>query len=117
MLREQGVRRGREDRRWFSDEEFDLIVWTDKDGGVRAFQLCYDRSGEERALTWSREDGYRHHRVDSGDESPLRNRTPILAANGPFHAEQVVERFRAAATHLEAGLCAFILEKLQATSL
>jgi hypothetical protein len=107
------VRRGQPDRRWFSDEEFDLIVWTDDDGSVRAFQLCYNRSGEERALTWSREAGYRHHRVDAGEESPLRNKSPILLTNGPFPTEQVVARFQLAAGEIEADLRAFILEKLR----
>jgi hypothetical protein len=117
MLREEGVRQGQEDRRWFSDEELDLIVWFDGDGGVRAFQLYYNLSSEERALVWSREGGYRHHRVDSGEESPLRNRTPILLADGPFSAGQVITRFQVAAADLETGLRAFIFEKLRGGSL
>ena len=116
MLREHGIRQEQPDRRWFSDEDLDLIVWTGGDGGVHAFQLCYTRFGEERVLAWNREGGYLHHRVDSGEESPLRNKTPILLADGPFPAEQVLERFQAAAGDLEAGLRAFILEKLKAFS-
>ena len=48
-------------RRWFTDEYFDLIAWYEtpaaKDARpgamkeLKGFQLCYDKTGRERALT------------------------------------------------------------------
>jgi hypothetical protein len=45
-----------------ADDYFDLIVWYEPDGGVHGFQLCYDKPGRERALTWTLVDGFRHGR-------------------------------------------------------
>jgi hypothetical protein len=36
-------------RRWFSDGDFDLIVWY-AGGEIAGFQLCYDKGRRERAL-------------------------------------------------------------------
>ena len=38
-------------RRWFRDDELDLIVWYGDDGSIEGFQLCYDKLQHERALT------------------------------------------------------------------
>src|SRR5438105_15406914 len=80
-------------RRWFFDEYFDLIVWYDWDLTIRGFQLCYDKPGHERALTWTMERGFRHDEVDSGDEDPRANRAPILTAATSFPAEMVRREF------------------------
>jgi hypothetical protein len=54
-------------RRWFTDEFFDLIVWYDEKRTLVGFQLCYDKEGRERALTWTREHGFQHNRIDDGE--------------------------------------------------
>jgi len=40
-------------RRWFTDDYFDLIVWYGDQNAMIGFQLCYDKQGKERALTWT----------------------------------------------------------------
>lgn len=81
------------DRRWISDDYFDLIVWYEPGGAVHGFQLCYDKSGNERALTWTRGGGFSHSAIDSGEANPNANRTPILVADGEFPAAQVHGEF------------------------
>jgi hypothetical protein len=57
MLREiSAVRQDQADlrRRWFQDDYFDLFVWVAPEGGIVAFQLAYDRGGDERVLGWHR---------------------------------------------------------------
>jgi hypothetical protein len=48
---------------------------------IAAIQLCYDKSSTERAVTWSPPRGHEHFRVDAGEDSPLRNETPLLVAD------------------------------------
>src|SRR5438874_11368928 len=59
-LREVAIARTRERRRWFSDDDFDLIVGLDSRDAIMWFELCYDRSRVERALTWTPTVGYHH---------------------------------------------------------
>jgi hypothetical protein len=61
-----------ERRRWFSDDDFDLIVWLAEDGAVAALQLCYDKARVERAVTWSGDDGYGHPLVRASGLDRLR---------------------------------------------
>lgn len=100
-------------RRWFVDEDLDLVVWLSDRAAVVALELCYDKLRHERAMTWSRERGYGHFRVDAGDETPMRNRTPILVTDGAFPKEQVIASFTAASATLDPAIRGIVLERLQ----
>ena len=77
-------------RRWFSSPDLDLIVWVDERDAIVGFQLCYDKTRGERALTWRRGRGYDHMGVDDGEQSPAQYKsTPILVADGFFDRERV----------------------------
>jgi hypothetical protein len=70
MLREEKRPkiRGDYDRRWMSDDYFDLIVWYEPGGrGVHGFQLCYGKPDAEHAVTWRRTSGFTHQRVETGE--------------------------------------------------
>lgn len=81
-------------RRWFSDEDFDLIVWLDPQDRLIGFQLCYDKETEQKALTWLEDDGYRHSRIDDGDNPGKMKASPVLEADGHFDREGIGRRFR-----------------------
>lgn len=116
MLREyEHVRQveGEGKRRWFSDEFFDLIVWSDDAGTIVGFQLCYDAGGEQRALTWRRDFGYTHHRVDDGEHRPGKVKaTPVLVADGLFDRRAIATRFASASTDISPTIARFVLGKL-----
>lgn len=101
-------------RRWFSSDEFDLIVWTDESGTPESFQLCYDRARTERALTWTPELGFVHTAVDDGDEFGGKYKsTPLLVHDGRFDANRVGDRFLAASTLLPSDIVEFVATKLR----
>ena len=100
-------------RRWFSDDEMELIVWYSPGGAVRGFQLCYDRGGRERAFTWHVEAGMVHTAVDEGDDSPLRNDSPILVPDGVPRTERALAQFKERASGLEPELVALVTGKLE----
>lgn len=99
-------------RRWFSDAVMELIVWYSPAGTVRGFQLCYDRDGRERAFTWHVDAGMAHTAVDDGEDSPLRNDTPILVPDGPARTDLVLEQFRQRCARLDPGLAELVEGKL-----
>jgi hypothetical protein len=102
-------------RRWFSSPDLDLIVWVDDDDAILGFQLCYDKTRGERALTWRVDRGYDHMGVDDGEQNPGQFKsTPILVADGYFDrervqglfleaSESVPEKIRGAVAHLING--------------
>jgi hypothetical protein len=100
-------------RRWISDEYFDLIIWYEADGRIHGFQLCYDKSGRERSLTWTREEGFQHTAVDSGESKPTANRSPILMSDGEFDVEKVRREFIARSQRLHAEDREFVLERFK----
>jgi predicted acylesterase/phospholipase RssA len=113
MLREYRVAdKGELHRRWFGDRDYDLIVWYDEAGEICAVQLCYDKQAGEHALTWTREKGFAHNRIDDGEITGGHKRTPLLVPDGIFDAERVAENFREAAGELEPELAEFVYEQI-----
>lgn len=104
-------------RRWFSDDYFDLIVWYEgtrrSHRDINGFQLCYDRSGFERALTWQSGRGFSHEKVDTGEGGRLGLKsTPILVADGLFDADAIAERFREACRGIDPKIARLVLDRL-----
>lgn len=99
-------------RRWFQDEHFDLVIWEDAEQIV-GFQLCYDKSQSERAVTWQAETGFKHNAVDGGENEPGRYKaTPILIADGSFDHESVATKFLGHSGSLDSSKRDFIYLKL-----
>ena len=100
-------------RRWFASSFLDIIVWYDNEMAITGFQLCYDKGREEKALTWRRDYGYSHNRIDDGEGRTYRQKmTPILVADGIFEYKEVSERFKKESKEIDAGIAQFIYEKL-----
>jgi len=115
MLREiRDVRqvRGEPRRRWFSDEDFDLIVWIDPENRILGFQLCYDKQTGQKALTWLKDDGYRHSRIDDGDNPGKMKASPVLEADGHFDREGIGRRFRENRGDVPSKVADYVYDKI-----
>jgi hypothetical protein len=99
-------------KRWFTDEYFDLFLWYDAQGKIAAFQLAYDKSHNERAITWKRKGGFMHTRVDDGEATADSTMSPILVSDGLFDNKSVADRFRESAAHIDASVTDFVYRKL-----
>ena len=100
------------DRKWISDDYFDLIVWYTPHDSIHGFQLCYDKPHWERALTWLSDRGFSHMEVDSGEDDPRANRTPVLVPDGSFPAETVLAEFARRSSALPVDLQKLVTEKI-----
>jgi hypothetical protein len=113
-LREVAVAGARERRRWFANNDFDLFVWFDGVGAISWFELCYDRSDVERALTWTPTRGYEHWRVDTGEATGMNyDMTPVLVPDDTeFPKDRIIAAFVEAASTLEPTVRSFVLQRL-----
>lgn len=100
-------------RRWFSEEYFDLIIWLSESDATVGFQLCYDKQGRSRALTWHPK-GYLHHGVSDGEDQPGKPKaTPVLVPDGSFDKTGMADVFVAASAGLEPRIRDFVFEKIK----
>jgi hypothetical protein len=104
--------RGDYDRRWLSDDYFDLIVWYTPDDAMHGFQLCYDKPYWERALTWLSDKGFSHMEVDDGEQNAYNNQTPILVPDGSFPADKVLREFARRGSELPIDLQRLVTDKI-----
>jgi hypothetical protein len=104
--------RGAGRRRWFESDDLELVVWLDRDDHVTGFQLVYDVGHGEHALTWREGTGFAHSAIDSGDESPLVNRTPILEPDEHAPWNEITHLFDERGGTLEPELRQMIHDKL-----
>jgi hypothetical protein len=117
MLRELSHIRqalGEPRRRWFADDYFDLIVWVGNRGECIGFQLCYDTAGDEHALTWHKETGFSHQRVDSGELQRPYKATPILVADGVVDFASLIDLFKERSRKMDQWVARFVLGKIAA---
>ncbi|WP_414663765.1 hypothetical protein [Horticoccus sp. 23ND18S-11] len=91
-------------RRWFESDGLDFVVWYDRSHAIVGFQLCYDLGAGEHALTWRPETGFAHSRVDSREDAPLRNLTPVLEPDSVVPWRAIAARFDERSRDLEAPL-------------
>ncbi len=106
----QGDRR----REWFEDDLLDLIVWYDDKGGVYGFQLCYDtQEMSEHALTWTKDSLTHHNAIDQGDETPTKNRSPIMVANGQYPKGLLLEEFTNRSDGVSVEIKNLVLDKIE----
>ena len=114
LHRIRGVRQDEasRERHWFHDDFFDLFVWTAPGGAILGFQLCYDRSNQERVLEWHAASGFSHRGVDDGEKTPIKNMTPILVTDDRFHAARIATEFGQRGKTLDAPLHNFIRRKI-----
>jgi hypothetical protein len=99
-------------RRWWVDDDLDLIVWLAGDSSLLGFRLCYDKLNDERALTWTVDDGYSHHRVDTGESNPTKNRAPILVEDGSVNGERLRSRFVDRSSEMDPRVRGMVIERL-----
>ena len=100
-------------RRWFSDPQFDLIIWQDDGGNISGFQLCYAKGIDEHAFTWKSSGGYTHHKVDDGEGPDIEHkRSPILVPDGDFNPSALVEKFLEGSIMIDPKISQFVCEKL-----
>jgi len=99
-------------RRWFQSERFDLVVWVTENESVRGFQLVYNRGGDERALTWTANEGYSLDRIDDGEANPTKNQTPILVPDGAFPARVILAGFTDESNAIDSMIRDFVVERL-----
>ena len=97
-------------RRWFLDEDIDLIVWIGRFNHVVGFQLCYDKQGDERALTWRKDSGFIHQRVEAGKSGPKP--TPILVDSDEFDHLKIAQQFKERSAEIDHRIARFVYQKL-----
>lgn len=101
-------------RRWFYSDYFDLIIWFNKkQGNIIGFQLCYNKNVNEHAIYWSIENGFKHYKVDQGDDHSLKNLSPILLDDGVCPIQEIIQRFKEDSIYLDKKIYRFIINKLE----
>ena len=112
MLRE--VNRSKPTRQ-FSDDYFDLYV-QEKDGEVSWFQLCYDKYGNQKALTWSREGILSHTAIDEDNEHGHYPMTAILVSDRLLDHRSIFSRFEEASKEIDPKVVAAVQRVLSSYS-
>lgn len=104
---------GENQRRWFSDEYFDLIVWEDGHNTIVGFELCYGVNTTQRALTWHTDLGFAHHRIDDGESRPGKVKaSPILMPDGWFDHAAIAQRLQHVSQEIDPAVAQFVYEKV-----
>lgn len=98
---------------WSSDGE--LFVWMNESGdSVQGFQLCIRHDGAEHSLTQRSGAEMRIEQVDPGEDSPLKNRTPISAGDSELSVRVFLSSFQSMAKSIDPVIYALVSDRLRA---
>ena len=90
----------------------DLFIWFIRQVPVK-FQLSYGKRQSEHAISWDREYGFMHNRIDDGEGLGGRYKmSPILLNEVQFDARRVARDFLVASEAMEPTLADFIYARL-----
>jgi len=104
---------GEPHRRWFEDNYFDLLIWENEAGQIVEFQLCYDKLHHQRSLIWKEKVGYRHNKVDDGENKPGKYKAaPIFLDDGLFDTAAIADKFRYKSKNIDKKVSTFVLNKI-----
>ncbi len=99
-------------KQWFTDDIYwDLFIWTNKSGELSGFQLCYDKTINEHALSWFKDRFYKHSRIGTGRHGQ-NSMSPILVANGLFNKQDIADKFLQDSKILNKKIIEFIYKKI-----
>ena len=99
-------------RRWFADDYFDLIVWYDRNKNISGFQLCYNKEEDERSLTWKKNIGFSHNKIDDGDRPGQAKMTPVLVPDGTFAKHPVADKFKEKSKEIDSDTADFVYKTI-----
>lgn len=101
-------------RKWFTGDDLDLIVWLAPGDEIIGFQLCYGKGRDEHALTWWKNKGFSHDKIDDGeDRLDNQKMTPILVPDGAFDRNKLLGLFREESKVLDRELVRFVAAKIK----
>jgi hypothetical protein len=104
--------RKKDRRRWFTDEYWDLYVWIRKDGTLSGFQLCYGKTGFQRALTWMEGGEPTHTGVREDDRPGQRDMAAILVADGTLDVHGVSRKFQEDSREIDPDIRRYVSSRL-----
>lgn len=88
-------------RRWFVDNDFELILWYDPMKKLEGFQICYDKMAGTRTITWKKV------------VTPEGKMKSVLLSDGPYNRSRLLALAEHSTRDLEESLRSFILNRLE----
>ena len=98
--------------RWFLDDFFDLAIWFDEAENIASFQLSYDKYSDEHAITWKRDKGFLHEKIDDGEIPGRHKKSPILMPDGLFPKKSIADRFEKESKNIHPAIREFVHKKI-----
>jgi hypothetical protein len=98
-------------RDYFFDDYFDLFIKESK-YQLTWFQLCYDKYGDQHAITWDIGGDVSHKKIDE-DTPSFYAMTPILIPDGYIDTLKLIDLFRKASIGIEPWISRKIIEVLE----
>ncbi|MBN2509194.1 MAG: hypothetical protein JXB03_02915 [Spirochaetales bacterium] len=101
---------------WYTDDYWDLFLWIDAKKQVSAFQLCFGKPDNEHIIMWNRKGNtIKTARVESGEDDPSQNRSPLLYEAGNVNIHQTVLRFEKDSKKMDPALAKLVISRLKAS--
>ena len=99
---------------WFTDDYWDLYIWIDKKKKISSFQLGFGKPSDEQMVIWKKgAKSLKTAAVESGEDHPGINQSPILKEGIRIDTDKIIERFKKDSKRIDPAVSKFIIEHLK----
>ena len=99
---------------WYTDDYWDLFIWVDASKRISSFQLSYGKPDKEHLIMWSKDaNSLRIARVETGEDDPSANRSPLLYEADDADVPTVLSKFTKDSRRIDPAIARFIISKLE----
>ena len=102
-------------RRWFEDNDFQLIVWIEAHE-ISAFELSHDLASHWRVIKWSRTRGLMYYEVDEGEGTAHKPQAAVelrdACSLSKAQAQHVAQRFNTASQNIDCNIARVVYHTL-----
>ncbi len=99
-------------KRWFSDLDSDLFLWSNSNEEIKAFQFSLRKRNIETAIKWGETDGVTLYKVDDGAQPGKHPGTPLLLEDNEIDIELLSEAIDIKLAQQHPDLHQFITSKI-----
>ncbi len=112
-IKETNQKRGEPKKRWFTSLSMDLFVWLNDDDEIISYQLTYNKPHDEKAITWSIENGFIHLGVDDGARPGKHPGSPLFIKDGNIKPAKIISTLKKNSGELDPSIKNFIVSGIE----
>ena len=100
-------------KQWFQSSYFNLVIFSNTDGQVVHFELCYNRHAKEKVFMWSIKYGYQLASLEDERDTGAAKMSQLHIYDQDFNKIALLTQFKLESANIDSDLIAQVQNLLE----